>query len=296
MINRARFEKENGSEDEHGVPPVTGQHDFQTGVEANNNIRFNAFSKPGRSYCSALLINPGDSKQQAGDVLENEKEVIVHSETSAFFDLQGRAVVGRSKDLGSLIKIKDNLSSAGVGGFKLHYLGGLYLLIAFEDDIDALDFLLNVNLWKERFDSLDLWSGQSLAYERIAWIKFHGVPLHLAENKVFDDVVALFDKIVKGSNLSTKDWDLSTNCDGILVDVGARISDSVILKWKNKKFKVWIMEELDDWVPDCMFNEEWPEIVPGVESEVGERESVSSPSLGVGQFRRNYVCWGRGAT
>ncbi|KAL9998331.1 hypothetical protein Hdeb2414_s0554g00915941 [Helianthus debilis subsp. tardiflorus] len=131
-------------------------------------------------------------------------------------------------------------------------MGGLNLMMAFEDESDASEFLLNVALWKDWFESVDLWSGQTLAYERIAWLKFHGVPVNLAENKVFDDIASFFGKVVKGSQLSPVDWDLSTSCVGVLVDVGSRVADSVTLKWKGRKFRVWVMEELDDWVPDCL--------------------------------------------
>ncbi|KAJ0589762.1 putative RNA recognition motif domain, nucleotide-binding alpha-beta plait domain superfamily [Helianthus annuus] len=275
-INRARFARENGSEEDRRFPSSTGQPKLQKGVEDVNHIRHNAFSLPGRSYCSALLNNLGDVSRQVDVVVEPEREISVHGETSAFFDLQGRAVLGRSKDFESFISIKNNLVAAGVKNFKLYYLGGLNLMIAFEDDIDASDFILNVDIWKNWFETLDVWSGQSLAYERIAWIKFHGVPLHLAENKVFDDVAALFGKVIKGSQLSPLDWDLSTNCVGILVDDGARISGSVILKWKSKKFKIWIMEELDDWVPDCMFEDESSENFPGSVAGAGDGVSVSS--------------------
>ncbi|MFS7917832.1 hypothetical protein Hanom_Chr03g00193801 [Helianthus anomalus] len=162
----------------------------------------------------------------------------------------------------NLFRLKDNLNKARVSGFKLHYLGDMNIMISFEDDIDALAFVLNANMWKEWFETLDFGSGQSMAYERLAWLKFHDMPLHLAKNKVFNNVASVFGKIVKGSQMSLSDWDLSTNSVGILVDSGSRITGSVILKWKNKRFKVWVMEELDDWVPDCLFDEEWPKTTP----------------------------------
>ncbi|KAJ0524307.1 hypothetical protein HanHA300_Chr09g0298951 [Helianthus annuus] len=182
--------------------------------------------------------------------------VEAHSETSAFFDMHGRAVVGRVKDIEILINLNVLFRSAVSVNFKFYYLGGLNIMVAFEDEMDVSDFILNVQLWKEWFDSLDVWSGQTLAYERIVWLKFHGVPLHLAENKVFNDIASLFGKVIKGSELSISDWDLSTSYVGILVDTGARISGSTMIVWRNKKFKVWVMEELDDWMPDCMFEDE----------------------------------------
>ncbi|KAJ0457352.1 hypothetical protein HanIR_Chr15g0772731 [Helianthus annuus] len=124
---------------------------------------------------------------------------------------------------------------------------------------EAADFLLEVSTWSKWFSSLDMWAGQSMQYERVAWLKFHGVPLHLAENKVFDDAAGLFGKVIHNSQLSSSDKDLSVNYVGILVDHGKRIEDVVTLKWKNKRFKVWITEDRDEWVPDCLSEESSPE-------------------------------------
>ncbi|KAL9996438.1 hypothetical protein Hdeb2414_s0020g00558691 [Helianthus debilis subsp. tardiflorus] len=210
--------------------------------------------------------------------LGSDKVVDVHGETNAFFDLHGRAVVGRVNDFHCLINMKVNLNKAEISGFKLHYIGGLNMLISFEDDIDASVFVLNTSLWKEWFVSLDIWSGQSLAYARIAWLKFQGVPLQLAENRVFNDIAALFGKVVKGSSLSLDDWDLSSSYVGVLVDHGASIVGTATLKWKNKKFKVWIMEEQEIWVPDCMLEEERKSRNYGSDMEVRNSEEGNDSS------------------
>ncbi|KAJ0539872.1 hypothetical protein HanHA300_Chr08g0291461 [Helianthus annuus] len=166
------------------------------------------------------------------------------------------------------------LKEAGLSGFKIHYLGGLSLLISFEDDIDVGDFLLNVSVWSRWFSSVDMWARQTMQYERVAWLKFHGMLLHLAENKVFDDVAGMFGKVIQKSQLSLEDNDLSVNFVGILVDHGNRISDSVTVKWKNKRYKIWILEERDEWVPDYLSEEDWPE------DSVGDDVSVDIPKSG----------------
>ncbi|MFS7951314.1 hypothetical protein Hanom_Chr07g00593621 [Helianthus anomalus] len=40
----------------------------------------------------------------------------------------------------------------------------------------------------------------------------------------------------------------------LLIYVGDanRIKEEVSLKWKNRSFRIWVEEELDDWVPDCL--------------------------------------------
>ncbi|KAF5763781.1 putative RNA recognition motif domain, nucleotide-binding alpha-beta plait domain superfamily [Helianthus annuus] len=91
-----------------------------------------------------------------------EKEVEVHSETATFFDLQGRALVGRTRDISTLTKMNVLIKEAGISNFKIYYLGGLSILVSFDDDIVAADFLLEVNMWNRWFSSLDMWAGQSM--------------------------------------------------------------------------------------------------------------------------------------
>ncbi|KAJ0897269.1 hypothetical protein HanRHA438_Chr08g0343801 [Helianthus annuus] len=133
----------------------------------------------------------------------------------------------------TLTKMYVLIKEAGFSDFKIHYLGGLSLLVSFDDDIGDADFLLDVNKWSRWFSSLDMWAGQSMQYERVVWLKFHGMPLHLAENKVFDETAGLFGKVIHNSQFSPLDKDLSVNYVGILVDHGERIADTVTLKWKN---------------------------------------------------------------
>ncbi|MFS7913805.1 hypothetical protein Hanom_Chr02g00146041 [Helianthus anomalus] len=42
----------------------------------------------------------------------------------------------------------------------------------------------------------------------------------------------------------------------MLVDQGARISGSASIVWRKKIFKIWVSEESEDWIPDCMLEEE----------------------------------------
>ncbi|KAJ0902776.1 putative RNA recognition motif domain, nucleotide-binding alpha-beta plait domain superfamily [Helianthus annuus] len=240
-VNIAKYAAENAEwwvEDDQGKKdgkkPVDIEHPTFGGEDMNitKSVK-DGWLKEGVSF-KDMLKKEGNSN--GGEALE--KMIEVHSETSAFFDLQGRAVVGRALDIPSITKMKVFLKEAG--------------------------------LW---FSSVDMWAGQTMQYERVAWLKFHGMPLHLAENKVFDDVAGMFGKVIEKSQLSLEDNDLSVNFMGILVDHGNRISDSVTVKWKNKRYKIWILEERDEWVPDCLSEEDWPE------DSVGDDVSVGIPKL-----------------
>ncbi|MFS7921169.1 hypothetical protein Hanom_Chr03g00233651 [Helianthus anomalus] len=78
-------------------------------------------------------------------------------------------------------------------------------------------------LWKAWFAELDVWMG---------------VPTHLLENSVFDIIFSQFGKIIHRSQLSLEDADLSVECEGVLVDRGDRINTPVMLKWRDRSYRV----------------------------------------------------------
>ncbi|KAF5805472.1 hypothetical protein HanRHA438_Chr05g0219251 [Helianthus annuus] len=135
-------------------------------------------------------------------------------------------------------------------GDLLSYLGGLSMLLKFGNEDSCSKFLLDNKVWCSWFSSLDPWNGQSLLFERLAWIRIIGVPMHLADNDVLNNIAEHFGKIVHGSNLEAEDGNLSVSWIGLLVGEGERIRDFITLKWSNKMFRVWIEEEFSAWVPE----------------------------------------------
>ncbi|MFS7920857.1 hypothetical protein Hanom_Chr03g00229731 [Helianthus anomalus] len=130
--------------------------------------------------------------------------------------------------------------------------GGLSLMLKFIEEEDASKFVLDSSLWKPWFSSLDVWEGQVTPFDRIAWFRIYGVPLHLAKNEVFDEVVANFGKIVHSANIDLTHGDLSVACVGIIVGEGRRINVPVKFKWQDRSFMLWVKEEEGVWEPICV--------------------------------------------
>ncbi|KAM0007869.1 hypothetical protein Hdeb2414_s0004g00137611 [Helianthus debilis subsp. tardiflorus] len=137
-------------------------------------------------------------------------------------------------------------------GVSLSYLGGLYMLVKFEDEVSCVNFMTDHSCWKDWFSILDPWDNQSLPFERLAWVKVLGVPMHLADNDVLNNIAEQFGKIVHGSQLEAEDGNLSVSWIGLLVGEGVRIQDQVTLRWKNKQFRVWVEEVINELVPDSI--------------------------------------------
>ncbi|MFS7995811.1 putative RNA-binding domain superfamily [Helianthus anomalus] len=164
------------------------------------------------------------------DEAGKEKTVVVPHRMVALSDLWGRAVVGRTVDLDRLLRI------ARVAR----------------------------GIWEPWFSKLAAREGQSLPSERVAWLRFLGVPLHLVDPKVLKAVGENFRKFLHVQKSLGDDKDLSVVRVGVLAGEAERIKESVSLKWKNRSYRIWVEDELDIWIPGCLGAEEG--INPGMSS------------------------------
>ncbi|MFS7951770.1 hypothetical protein Hanom_Chr07g00599041 [Helianthus anomalus] len=83
-----------------------------------------------------------------------------------------------------------------------------------------------------------------MAFERIAWLRVHGVPLHLFTNEVLVSMCNRYGIVGQPPQVSENDSDLSMVCVGVLVGDGKRITEDVSLIWQDKTFRVWVLEDL----------------------------------------------------
>ncbi|KAJ0533581.1 hypothetical protein HanRHA438_Chr09g0392101 [Helianthus annuus] len=204
-------------------------------------------SKPYGTDQTGTKFDKGDRSFR--DMLAG-KTINVDDKVNGFSTLHGKAIVGRMKDVDALKSIFVFLNKICPGYGKVQYLGGLDLLISFEDPDLASIVLEAANNDSEKFLAACLWNGQSLSCERLAWVKVKGIPLHLFTHDVINLVGGSFGKVVHKAVKLDSDPDLSYDYVGILVGDGKRLSEEIVMEWKNRKFRVWINEELGDWIPE----------------------------------------------
>ncbi|KAJ0534112.1 hypothetical protein HanIR_Chr09g0416091 [Helianthus annuus] len=125
------------------------------------------------------------------------------------------------------------------------------------------------------FSLLEAWNGQSLALERVAWLRLSGIPLHLLSSEVLGLVSQLFGKVLHIPKSFEEDQNLSLVRVGVLAGEGPRIEAVVSLRWSNRCFRVRVEEELDVWNPDCL----GPSVVNGADAP--SSPSMSSPIIDV---------------
>ncbi|KAJ0569677.1 putative RNA recognition motif domain, nucleotide-binding alpha-beta plait domain superfamily [Helianthus annuus] len=281
QVNVARFSLENKEGPRVAENHVNSSYGPSGGFKAGNQFKPNMPFYPnplGTAYRDTLV---GSSK------VSNIEELMV--EVSSFVkpeeEWPEKSLIVRTVDLKTLNMLDKLLESVGGPKVLIKYVGGLYLLLIFDCSDDMERFKNDISGVNDWFSWLEVWKGQTLPFERIAWLKITGVPLHLMDVEVFDSVGRLFGKVVQASSLSKEANDLTFDLIGVLVGDGGRIVKSVTLKWKDKKFKVWVEEELGEWVPGCIFNIDAREDKGDVCGEMDEEDGLFSPSSPAGGGR-----------
>ncbi|KAF5763192.1 hypothetical protein HanXRQr2_Chr15g0677431 [Helianthus annuus] len=186
------------------------------------------------------------------DVPVGRRSVVVPDRTAAFREQWGAALVGRTVDLETLVDLDRLLRIAKVVVSNIQYLGGLSILISFCDAASANHFLDSGGIWGPWFSKLAVWEGQSLPFERVAWLRFLGVPLHLVDPDVLTLVGKEFGKVLHVQKSFGEEKDLSVVRVGVLAGDVERIKEFVSIRWKDRSYRIWVEEELDIWVPDCL--------------------------------------------
>ncbi|KAK9069568.1 hypothetical protein SSX86_011472 [Deinandra increscens subsp. villosa] len=180
------------------------------------------------------------------------KTITINSDGNGLGTLHGLAVVVRMLDFSSLKNIKIILNELAFKEERIQYLGGLDLLITFSSRELADSFKDKASMAKERFSLVVIWEGQVLGFERLAWLKIQGIPLHILSNDVIDLIGGMFGRIVHKASRSDLDVDLSFEYLGVLLGDGKRVAEEIMLNWKERKFRVWVTEDNEDWVPEFL--------------------------------------------
>ncbi|KAJ0716265.1 hypothetical protein HanPI659440_Chr13g0510741 [Helianthus annuus] len=250
LANLARFAKEN--EDVEFINQEVGN--------GNVNVPVNDLHNQGHKICNQAYVSQGGGRkfsdlfskpnEDAGSDQHKAnnpgKVIVVPDDTMAFKDKMGKVLIGRCKDLVTLRNLNGLIAEVRIPGISLSYLGGLSMALKFVNDTACGEFLLDHHRWNNWFLSLDLWNGQSFPLERLAWVRVFGVPVHLLEDEVINSIAGQFGKVVHGAQISEGEENWSFWLVGVLVGDGARIQESVSVRWRHMQFRVWVEEEVGE--------------------------------------------------
>ncbi|KAM0066442.1 hypothetical protein Hdeb2414_s0002g00049051 [Helianthus debilis subsp. tardiflorus] len=224
--------------------PVQGNVDKGKDPIVDNTYVGNGLGD-GRSFKDSLL-------NVALIVEKKRREIVVDSKVKGSLLWLGCGVVERVSDLNKLSKLREWLNLGGHNGVGIRYVGGLWVVLVFNSEECMEEFVLNSEVWKEYFDSVDKWVGQAIPRERVVWLKLFGLPLGLFDNGFINEIGALYGKVIQPAEVSEAEVDLSFATLGVLCEPGTRINETVDIVWNKEVFSILVEEELGEWVPDCL--------------------------------------------
>lgn len=95
------------------------------------------------------------------------------------------------------MNLRRNIDAEGFPDVDIIYVGGLTVLLVFLDSQGVPkameDGLSNWNRW---FETMKPWVGQPVKYSRIAWLIIRGIPTHLWDATIMDQIGSIFGKVI----------------------------------------------------------------------------------------------------
>nr|GEW47712.1 RNA-directed DNA polymerase, eukaryota [Tanacetum cinerariifolium] len=136
-----------------------------------------------------------------------------------------RHVMGRVKDLNSILNLKMILTKEGFGEIKLSYLGGLWVMIELSNEETKIELLQHTgaNSW---FHELQVATSNFVSEERIVWVDIEGIPLSVWSH-------ATFFKIGKIYMVRAKELFMWTPCFMEYKDTAYNSDDEDVLEKHN---------------------------------------------------------------
>ncbi|KAK1416713.1 hypothetical protein QVD17_25829 [Tagetes erecta] len=237
-VNLARYDRWGNKLTEPGECPEPIRPPPATIPISANQMKH---TKPGTSFKDVLQ---GPKSQPA---IEPAHIKINLQESQASLAWKGLSLIGTAWDVSSLCNVKNLCFNP-----KIRAMTGLSVMLTFNCSEEAREFLLNNNNWIHWFAIVTPWIGQLLPVERMAWIRIHGVPIHLWDQSVFNQIGGSLGRVVQGSQITKDDEVLSSDLIGIIVSHVNRINTSLYMHWRNLVLQVWVEEETGDWLPDYL--------------------------------------------
>ncbi|KAJ0808981.1 putative RNA recognition motif domain, nucleotide-binding alpha-beta plait domain superfamily [Helianthus annuus] len=145
VANLARFAKENVGHADRKVGGSLGVKKNPSFQPQNNKIQNQACVNNGKRKLFSELFNQGQGnvENRNPSIVESWLIIELADETMVFKELIGKALVGRCKDLKVLRNLNSILAEHRVAGVSLSYLGGLAMLLNFDEEDCCVNFLLD---------------------------------------------------------------------------------------------------------------------------------------------------------
>ncbi|MFS7949949.1 putative nucleotide-binding alpha-beta plait domain superfamily, RNA-binding domain superfamily [Helianthus anomalus] len=187
----------------------------------------------------------------------------------------GRPIIGEEKDVKAISYLRSMLNRGGYIDAPKCYLGGLHFMIVMKEKEMAVQFFAKKKdeLWEEHFDNAVLWEGQHVETERVVELKITWLPFQFRDYEIYDQIGALFGKIVEGYEFSWAETDVSVGGCHVLTKSFGPINEKVEVVWRDNRYRANVMEADSRWFQSNIIGSILTETVSPVKSKFEENEN-----------------------
>ncbi|CAH1416752.1 unnamed protein product [Lactuca virosa] len=141
------------------------------------------------------------------------------------------------------------LNADGCIPCQVFFAGGLKVLLKFHVQGDATGYLNNEYRWNRWFKWLKLGFNEELQFERQAWVKIIGLPIHLRSDANVTSIVSSLGKILEVDGQNWRCINLASAHARILTASKKLINEEVCCTFNGKSFCIGIVKCVDVWEP-----------------------------------------------
>jgi hypothetical protein len=139
----------------------------------------------------------------------------------------------------------------GFDDFCIKYLGGLFLLVKFNDK-ETMNKALSNNTFRSHFKSIKPWNYETRISDRVAWITIAGLPPQFWHTETFNDIARHYGNILIPEECCLRQFNLSCGKVCILTNKTNFINETLHIPYNNEIFHVRVLEVEGD--TDALFN------------------------------------------
>ncbi|GKA38197.1 RNA-directed DNA polymerase, eukaryota [Tanacetum coccineum] len=184
--------------------------------------------------------------QSQGNGENDSKPVLVLDDSCVNTQDYSCCLNGKVKEVGVLENLKVALGNEGFTDIDLRYMGGLWVMIAF-DSVEAKEkFLLSTGVcsW---FSQLIQASSEFITDERVTMVEIEGIPLKVWNENTFIRIASKWGTLLNVENLEKENYHCKRLC--VLTKSMSHIFESFKINYKGKTH--WVRAiEIPGWTPD----------------------------------------------
>ncbi|KAI3699691.1 hypothetical protein L2E82_44129 [Cichorium intybus] len=234
-VNVARYEK---NVVKKVAPVYDGSRKF---VKQATNHQWK--TRDGRSFAEAV----------SGKKNEETPTILLRKAPAMNFD--DSSLIGEVLSLQHLKDIPKLLHADGRIPCELYFAGGLKVVLKFSFSKTAEAYLKSEQGWNRWFKWLKLGISEEVDFDRLAWVRLHGLPIHLRSLENITSVVGSIGKVLEVGGYNWANADLTTSTARILTTSKLSINDVVNCAYNGKMYKVGVVECAEAWDPISSYYE-----------------------------------------